>query len=257
MLFTTPVSYISSYLRHRATLAAHAPDRSGLLFTYDTAPRLRHTPLIGPGLQRLHWHSVGLSLKPPCTQNGPALDDIRVIHVHPQKIHTGVLNKPFLRHRCRKYVVYDTAPRSRHTPRIGQAVPRRCWHGVGLSLELSGTLNNPVRDKIRRVRVHPQNRQTGVVNKPRVNFIYDTATRSRYTPRIGQALPRLCWHGVGLSLKLSCPLNGPVFDEILHCFRVHPQNRQAVSSIGIMRRSMLGDTTPRYWLQAYTIPYTS
>ena len=42
----------------------------------------------------------------------------------------------------------------------------------------------------------------------------DTAPRSQHTPRIGQALPRLCCRGVENPVMLSCTLNGPVLDEI-------------------------------------------
>ena len=46
---------------------------------------------------------------------------------------------PYLRHRCRKYVIYDTAARSRHTPRTSQTLPWLFWHGVVPSLTLSCT----------------------------------------------------------------------------------------------------------------------
>ena len=108
----------------------------------------------------------------------------------------------YLRHRCRKYLTYDTAARSPYTPRITPRLPRLRWHVVGQSLKLWCIPNGPVLDEIRRILVNPQNNQTGVVNKPKIGLIYDTAARSRHTPRIGQTLPRLFWHGVELSLKL-------------------------------------------------------
>ena len=71
----------------------------------------------------------------------------------------------YLRHRCRKYLIYDTTARSRHTRRFGQTLPRVFWYGVQLSLKLSCTRNGLVLDEIRRILVHQQHNQTGVVNK--------------------------------------------------------------------------------------------
>ena len=126
---------------------------------YYTAPNVRHTPPIGPGLPRLYCHDVELSLQLPCTQHGQVLDEIRGIRVHLQNISeryrklamftTPVSQKRHLRH------IYDTAPRSRRTLRIGQTLPRLCWHVVGLSLKLSCTLNDPVLDEEHRIRVRP------------------------------------------------------------------------------------------------------
>ena len=59
---------------------------------YDPAPCLHHTPRITPGLPRLFWHGVELSWKVSCTRNGPVLDEIRRILVHPKNNHTGVAN---------------------------------------------------------------------------------------------------------------------------------------------------------------------
>ena len=151
----------------------------------------------------------------------------------------------YLRHRCRKYLTYDTAARSPYTPRITPRLPRLRWHVVGQSLKLWCIPNGPVLDEIRRILVNPQNNQTGVVNKPKIGLIYDTAARSRHTPRIGQTLPRLFWHGVELSLKLSCTENGPVFDE-MHRIRVHPQNNQTgvVNKPHLRHRSKLAVQLP-------------
>ena len=61
-------------------------------------------------------------------------------------------------------------PCLRHTPRIPSELPRLFWHGEERSLKLSCAENGPVLDEIRRILVHLQNIQTGVVN----NVIYDT-----------------------------------------------------------------------------------
>ena len=74
-------------------------------------------------MSRMLWRGVGLRFKLSNTRNGPVLDEIRGILVHQQHNQTGVVNKykkrPYLRHRCRKYLIYDTAERSRDGPRIG------------------------------------------------------------------------------------------------------------------------------------------
>ena len=87
----------------------------------------------------------------------------------------------YLRHRCRKYLIYDTTARSRHTRRFGQTLPRVFWYGVQLSLKLSCTRNGLVLDEIRRILVHQQHNQTGVVN----SVIYDTGVANTLfmTPR--------------------------------------------------------------------------
>ena len=132
----------------------------------DTAPCLRHTSRITPGLPWLFWHGVELSWKLSCTQNGPVVDEIRRIRVHRQNIATAVVN----------YVIYVTAARSRRTSWIFPRLPRLRWHVVGLSLKLWCTPNGPVLDGIRRILVHPQNNQIGFVNEP---------TLGLYEPKMG------------------------------------------------------------------------
>ena len=84
--------------------------------------------------------------------------------MHRQNIATAVVN----------YVIYVTAARSRRTSWIFPRLPRLRWHVVGLSLKLWCTPNGPVLDGIRRILVHPQNNETGAVNKPKIGLIYDT-----------------------------------------------------------------------------------
>ena len=62
---------------------------------------------------------------------------------------------------------------------------RQLWHGVGLRFKLSYTRNGPVLDEIRRILVHQQHNQTGVVNKPKKGLIYDTGVANTLftTPR--------------------------------------------------------------------------
>ena len=94
---------------------------------------------------------------------------------------TGVVI-PYSRHRCPKQALfYDTVPCLRHTPRIPSELPRLFWHGEERSLKLSCAENGPVLDEIRRILVHLQNIQTGVVN----NVIYDTGVANTLftTPR--------------------------------------------------------------------------
>ena len=124
----------------------------------------------------------------------------------------------YLRHWYHKYLIYYTAARLRNIRRSGLVLPRLFRHGVELSLKLSCTENGLVLDQMRRIRVHRQNTQTSVVK----NVIYDTAPSSRHSVRIVQALLRLCCHGVGLSLKLSCTPKGRVIDEIHTTFRPAP-----------------------------------
>ena len=73
-----------------------------------------------------------------------------------------------------------------------------------------------VLDEIHRISLHRQNIQNGVVN----NVIYNIVPGSHHSVRIGQELLRLCCHGVGPSLKLSCTPNGLVRDETR---RIHVQ----------------------------------
>lgn len=61
-------------------------------------------------------------------------------------------------------LIYDTAPRVRHTPPIDPRLPRLCWHDVGLSLKLSCTQNGQSLEETRGIYVNPPNTQTGVVN---------------------------------------------------------------------------------------------
>ena len=63
-------------------------------------------------------------------------------------------------------------------------------------------------------------------------LIYDTAPCLRHTPRITPGFPRLFWHGVEISWKLSCTENDPVPDE-MRCVRLHRHNVQtgAVSNV--------------------------
>ena len=56
--------------------------------------------------------------------------------------------KRYLRHWCRKYVIYDTAARSRHGPRISSTPSQLRWHGVELPLKLSFTRNGRALDEI-------------------------------------------------------------------------------------------------------------
>ena len=93
---------------------------------YYTAARLRNIRRSGLVLPRLFRHGVELSLKLSCTRNGLVLDEIHPIPLHKQHDQTGVAKK----------VIYDTAPSSRHSARIGQVI--LSWlrvHGVGLSLK--------------------------------------------------------------------------------------------------------------------------
>ena len=62
---------------------------------------------------------------------------------------------------------------------------RMLRHGVGLRFKLSYTRNGPVLDEIRRILVHQQHNQTGVVNKPKKGLIYDTGVANTLftTPR--------------------------------------------------------------------------
>ena len=50
---------------------------------------------------------------------------------------------------------------------------RMLRHGVGLRFKLSYTRNGPVLDEIRRILVHQQHNQIGVVNKPK-NALFTT-----------------------------------------------------------------------------------
>ena len=73
--------------------------------------------------------------------------------MHRKNNQTGVVTTPkigYLRHQCRRYVIYDTAARSAHTPRIGQMLPRLLWHGVELAL-----IVYPKRPSIRRDTSYP------------------------------------------------------------------------------------------------------
>ena len=91
--------------------------------------------------------------------------------------------------------IYDAAPCLRHTPRIALEFPRLFWHGEELSRKLSCAENGPVLDEIRRILVHRQDIQTGVVNnviydtgvvnKPKKGVIYDTGVANNLftTPR--------------------------------------------------------------------------
>ena len=126
-------------------------------------------------------------------------------------------------------LVFATSPGS---PR-DLSLPLLFWHGVELSWKLSCTPNGPLLDEVRRIRVHRQNIQTGVVN----NVVYDTDVantlletprhvHATYIPRIIPRLPLLRWHVVGMSLKLWCTPNGPVHGEIRRML-VRPQNNQA------------------------------
>ena len=93
---------------------------------YDTEARLRNIRRSGLVLPRLFRHGVELSLKLSCTRNCLVLDEIHPIPLHEQHDQTGVANN----------VIYDTAPGSRHSARIGQVI--LSWlrvHGVGLSLK--------------------------------------------------------------------------------------------------------------------------
>ena len=143
---------------------------------YDIAPCLRHTSRIAPGLPRLFWLGVVLYI----------MEAI----VYPKRPNTR-RNTSYPRAPaeysdwCRKYLFYDTAVRSWHTPRTIPREPRLRWHVVRLSLTLWCTSNGSVLNEIRRTRVHPQNSQTRVVNKPKLYLIYDTGVANTLftTPR--------------------------------------------------------------------------
>ena len=92
----------------------------------ERCSRLRNIRRSRLVLPRLFRHGVELSLKLSCTRNGLVLDEIHPIPLHEQHDQTGVANN----------VIYDTAPSSRNSARIGQAM--LSWlrvHGVGLSLK--------------------------------------------------------------------------------------------------------------------------
>ena len=139
---------------------------------YDIAPCLRHTSRIAPGLPRLFWHGVVLYImeaivypKRPSSRRDTSYPRA------PAEYSDRCRKQRYLRHRCRKYLTYDTAARSPYTPRITPRLPRLRWHVVGQSLKLWCIPNGPVLDEIRRILVNPQNNQTGVVKKPKKGLI--------------------------------------------------------------------------------------
>ena len=123
----------------------------------------------------------------------PVLHEIRRIRVRRQNVQTGVANNVIYDTSVAKYLVYDTAARSRHTPRVIPRKPRLRWYVVGLSSKISCTLNGSVLYEIRRTLVHPQKHRTGcrqeakngpyLQHRCRTYVIFNTVACSRHTPR--------------------------------------------------------------------------
>ena len=98
----------------------------------------------------------------------------------------------------KRVVLYTTPFRClRHTPSITSELPRVFWYVQELFGKLSCAENGPVLDEIRRILLHRQNIQTGVVNHV---IIYDTGVvRTLFaTPRHvhdADPGPARCCHG--------------------------------------------------------------
>ena len=87
---------MSSYLRHRALFVSHAPDRLG-----TSTALLAWSRAIGEAILCRKRPGVRRDTSYP---RAPATYSDRRRKLR------------YLRHRCRKYVIYDTAARSRQTP---------------------------------------------------------------------------------------------------------------------------------------------
>ena len=96
----------------------------------------------------MSWHGAGTPLKLSHGRNGPGLEEISGVLVHPQNVQIGVANKPYIQNECRKCVIYDTVPWLRQTPRISDTLPVESRHGVGLPLKLSHCRNESVLKEI-------------------------------------------------------------------------------------------------------------
>ena len=95
---------VISYLRHG--------DANTQLIC-DTAPRSRHIPQIGSAPPGTCWHGAGPSLKPSHGRNGPGLEEIPGILVHPQTFRSV----------SQITLICDTPTWLPHTFRIGDALP--------------------------------------------------------------------------------------------------------------------------------------
>ena len=126
------------------SVAVLAGSLRSLIFLRAATPRrgCRNTLRIAGALLFESLHSAGLPLKLSCSQNGPVLEEIWGILVHPQT--AGWCRK----HACRKYCIHDTAPwlhlGTRHTLPIGNALPIASRHDVRVRLKPSWIQNGPV-----------------------------------------------------------------------------------------------------------------
>ena len=146
---------------------------------------MRHTPRITSDLSRLFWHGEAPSRKLSCAENGPVLDEIHRILVHRQIFKpmsqitlctTRVSQIPYLQHRRTLTTL---------TPdRLDSVTAGLAW--CTAMIEAVMYPKRPrVLGEIRRILVHQQHNQTGVVNKPKADLTYDTGVANTLftTPR--------------------------------------------------------------------------
>lgn len=93
-----------------------------------------------------------------------------------------------------------------------------------MEANISYARNGPVLDEIRRIRVHPQNNQTDVINKPYLRHRSAFAVHPPDRPDATMTVLALCRAIYHWSYCLA--ENGPVLEEI-YGSRVHRQNIQA------------------------------
>ena len=119
--------------------------------------------------------------------------------------------------------ICDTTLRWRQTPQIVSKPPGVSRHGVRLPLKLSLSQNGPELEEICGILGQPTNVQT-------VSQISPLLATPRQTAQIDSQLPKVCWHGVRLPLKLSRSQNGPVLEELCGILG-QPKNVQTVSHL--------------------------
>lgn len=121
-----------------------------------------------------------------CSQHDPVLKEICGSRLQQLNIKAGVAHK-HIRHGVANDHIFDTAPCSPYTRRIGQARPRQCWHGVGVCLKLSCRQNGSVHEEVCGIHVNLLYIEAGVANKtclrwPNMTWLRHCATFATHAP---------------------------------------------------------------------------
>ena len=115
-------------------------------------------------------------------------------------------------------------------------------------MKLSCTRNSLALDEIRRILVHQQHNQTGVVNKHKNALFTTPVSQIRYLRHRGMFPARTpdrldavtaAWHDVGFRLKLSCTENGRVLDEIHRWYPPAPAAQWSLRAVYLSTSMLL------------------